>query len=215
MTLYSTAKYYSSEALLNLGKVDAAVVGFEYLIKNFKWSAFRDKSLYRAGLIYFNKNQYSDSRDKLKTLLAEYPGSEFSGTSFYWVGESYTRENNLEEAISFLSDAAEDKRNNRFLDYTLYSLASVYEKKEDYERAVKYYDQLLSYHRDSPLMASARIRIGVCYFKLKDYQSSILELNNPQLSNISPDLYSESLYLLANSYYRLRSMLMLKTPIKK
>ena len=47
-------------------------------------------------------------------------------------------------------------------------------------------------------------RIGVCYFKLKDYHSSILELNNPSLSNLPEGLYSESLYLLANSYYRVQ-----------
>src|ERR1039457_939050 len=42
----------------------------------------------------------------------------------------------------------------------------------------------------------------MCYFKLKDYQSSIIELNNPVLAGLPADLYSESLYLLANSYYR-------------
>jgi len=200
--MYSTAKFYQAEALLSLRKLDASAQGFEYIVRNFEWSAFRDKALYKAGLIYFNQVKYPDSRKNLKQLLDEYPESEFSGAALYWMGESYSRENNLEEAITFLTDAVQDKRNNKFLDYTLYTLASVYEKLEDYEGAVKYYDQLLSYHRESPLVSSARIRIGMCYFKLKDYQSSILELNNPQLSHISPDLYSESLYLLANSYYK-------------
>lgn len=200
--LYSTAKYYSGEALLNLGKLDAATQDFEYVIRNFESSSFRDKALYRAGIIYFDQVKYEESRKKLKQLLEEYPESEFSGASLYWIGESYTRENNLEAAVNFLVDAIENKKNNNFLDYTLYSLASVYEKMEDYESAVRYYDQLLSYHKDTPLKVSARIRIGICYFKLKDYQSSILELNNPQINDLSPDLYSESLTLLANSYYR-------------
>lgn len=201
--LYSTAKFYSADALLNLGKLDAASQGFEYIIRNFEGSAFRDKALYKAGLIYFDQVKFDLSRSKLKQLIAEYPESEYSGASLYWIGESYTRENNLEDAVNFLIEAINNKKNNKFLDYTLYSLASVYEQMGDYEAAVKYYDQLLSYHKDTPLMVSARIRIGMCYFKLKDYQSSILELNNPKINNLSPDLYSESLTLLANSYYRI------------
>ncbi len=81
-------------------------------------------------------------------------------------------------------------------------MASAYEKIGDYKNAVKYYDQLLSYHSNSPLVSSAHIRIGISYFKLKEYQSSILELKNPELASISPELYSQSIYLLANSYYR-------------
>ncbi len=62
---------------------------------------------------------------------------------------------------------------------------------------------MLTYHKNSTLATSAQIRIGICYFKLKDYQSSILELKNPSLTNLSDDMYSESIYLLATSYYRI------------
>src|SRR5690606_38751757 len=87
-------------------------------------------------------------------------------------------------------------------DYSLYALANAYEKTEDYNNAVKYYDQLLTYHKNSTLATSAQIRIGICYFKLKDYQSSIVELKSPRLTNLSDEMYSESIYLLATSYYR-------------
>ena len=96
------------------------------------------------------------------------------------------------------------EQNNKFVDYTIYNLASIYEKSGDYKNAVKYYDNLLSYHSDSPLTGAAHIRIGVCYFKLKDYDSSVLELNDPVLKELPDSVYSESLYLLANSYYRLK-----------
>ena len=202
--LYATAEYFSSMALLKTGNIEAAAVRFEYLIKNFEWSNFRDKSLYELGIIYYDQKNYASSRLNFKKLLDEYPESEYSGSALYWTGESYSKEDKLEDAINLLLQAIQDKKNNKFIDYTIYTLASVYEKIEDYESAVQYYDQLISYHKDSPLVNSARIRIGVCYFKLKDYQSSIIELNNPALSSLPVDLYSESLYLLANSYYRVQ-----------
>ncbi|MCU0343201.1 MAG: tetratricopeptide repeat protein [Ignavibacterium sp.] len=200
--VYATAKYYSAESLLKLGRKDEAAIGFEYLVKTYFWSNFRDKALYNLGLIYYSTGKYELSRSKLKILLNDYPESEFYGNGLYWVGESYSTENKPEEAIKFLEEAVADKRNKKYADYSLYALATAYEKTGDYNNAVKYYDQLLTYHKNSPLATSAQIRIGICYFKLKDYQSSIVELKSPKLTNLSEDLYAESIYLLATSYYR-------------
>ncbi len=47
--LYSSAKYYQSDAYLNLGIFNSALVGFNYLVDNYVWSNFRDKSLYKLG----------------------------------------------------------------------------------------------------------------------------------------------------------------------
>ena len=201
---FAAAKYYYSDALLSLGEKSAAAAGFEFIVNNFDWSAFRYKSLYKLGIIYFGEEKYDESRKNLKQLLDEYPETEHTGSALYWIGESYTKQNRLQDAITFLEEAVNNKRNNKYIDYTIYTLANAYEKTGDYEKAVHYYDQLLSYHSESPLALSAQIRIGVCYFKLKDYQSSILELNNPTLTNLPPDTYAESLYLLANSYYRVQ-----------
>lgn len=202
--LYAATWYYSADALLKMGKKDEAATGFEFIVNNIIWSNFREESLYNLGLIYIDQERYSESRTRLIKLLDEYEQSECTGTAFYWIGESYSRENRLQDAIDFLERAVSDTKNNRYKDYSIYALATVYEKTKDYESAVKYYDQLLSYYPGSELAVPAHIRIGICYFYLKDYQSSILELNNPVLSNLPEDLYSEGLYLLANSYYRIQ-----------
>lgn len=202
--VYATAKYYSADALLKLGRMNEAAIGFEYLTENFVWSNYRFKALYNLGLIYYDSRKFELSRERFKQLLHDYPESEFTGSALYWIGESYSEQNNLEDAIIFLENAVSDKQNNKFADYSIYTLATVYEKTGDYENAVKNYDRLLTEHRNSPLAVSAQIRIGICYFKLKDYQSSILELKNPVLSNLPEELYSESLYLLALSNYRVQ-----------
>jgi TolA-binding protein len=200
--LYATAKFYSANALLQLGEFDASASEFEYLVNNFEWSSFREEALYKLGMLYFDSGEFSKSRTRLETLLKEYPETEHTGSALYWIGESYAAQNRNEDAIDFLKDAVSKRGNNKYIDYSIFTLASAYEKTGDYENAVKYYDQLLSYHKNSPLAVSAQIRIGICYFKLKDYQSSILELSSPMLSNLPPELFAESLYLLANSYYR-------------
>ncbi|HUX60436.1 MAG TPA: tetratricopeptide repeat protein, partial [Ignavibacteriaceae bacterium] len=201
--LYSTAKYYSANALLKMGENNAAAAGFEYLVNYFRWSNYRDKALFKLGLIYFDLGQYSQSMARLKTLISDYPSSNYAGQCYYWIGEDYSKQNNLEDAITFLKEAIKNNPSNKYIDYSIYTLANIYEKTGDYNNAIKYYDNLLSYHSDSPLANAAHIRIGICYFKVKDYDSATLELNNPVIKSLPDNEYSEDLYLLANSYYRL------------
>lgn len=200
--IFAASKFKSANALIKLGQKGKAAAELEYIINHIVWSNFREEAYYNLGLIYFELKKYSFARKRFSSLLREFGRGKYPGSAMYWIGESYSAENKLDEAIEFLNRAIKDKESNSFKDYTIFTLANVYEKKGDYKNAVRLYDELLSYHRNSPLIVSAQIRIGICYFYLKDYQSSILELNNPLLDGLPDDLYAESLYLLANSYYR-------------
>lgn len=202
--IYASAKYYAADALLKLGEKESAAAEFEYIVNHIIWSNFREEALYHLGLIYFDMQKYATARARFNTMLKEFPEGKYSGSAMYWIGESFAEEGKLDDAVEFLQNAIKDKTTNDYRDYSIYALASVYERKGEYENAVKNYDELLSYYRTSPLLVSAQIRIGFCYFFLKDYQASILELNNPILDNLPDNLYSESLFLLANSHYRVK-----------
>lgn len=202
--IYSIAKYYSGESLLSLGEVHAASERFEFLANNFKWSSFRDISLYKLGLIYFDTKKFELSRQRLTVLINDYPSSQYFGPALYWIGESYVEEGNMDEAVKFLEDAVTKRRANKYIDYSIYSLANVYERKGNYSKAVSYYDQLLSFYKDSKFAAASQFRIGYCYFKLSDYQSAVVELSNPVISSLDPSTHAEALYVLANSHYRLK-----------
>ena len=201
--MYSTAKYYSGESLLNLGEKHAAKERFEFLVNNYKWSTFRDAALYKLGLIYFDTKKFEQSRDRLNILINNYPTSQYFGPALYWIGESYVEEGGIDVAIKYLEDAVAKRKSNKYIDYSIYTLANVYERKGEYQKAVEYYDQLLSFHKESKFAPIAQFRIGYCYFQLKEYQSAILELNNPTIESLPTDIHSEALYLLANSHYRL------------
>jgi TolA-binding protein len=200
--LYASARFYSANSLLKMGKKNESAAGFEFIVNNIVWSKFREESLYTLGLIYFDIRRFALCRKNHLMLIYQYPGSDYVGPAMYWIGESYAAERKPDEAIDFLKQAIEDKSSHGFRDYSLYALASVYEKTKDYNNAVNYYDQLLTYHPNSPLALQAQVRIGVCYFYLKEYQTSILELNNPVLKNLPDENLAEALYLLANSHYR-------------
>jgi len=200
--LLASAIFYQGESFSNSGQYDEAITSYAYLINNFTMSNFRDKSTYKTGLLYYEKQAYVRARELFLQLNKEYPSSEFYGSTLYWIGETYAGQNNIEEAVNYFKEAISYKQTNKFIDNSIYSLARTYEEIGDYSNAVTYYDELLSYYRESPLSSQAQIRIGICYFKLKEYDSSILELSNPIVKKLPVEKQTEALYLLANSHYR-------------
>lgn len=201
--LISTAKYYSAASLFNLNQIEGCIAEYEDFINKYKYSNFRTKALYELGTIYFEHERYVKSREKLLTLLREYPTGEYSGSSYYWIGKSYYKEKNLIDAEQYLKESI-TKKNNNFLDYSLYTLANLYEDKNDYKNAVNYYDELLAYHHNSSLAPLAQMRVGACYFKMNEYDKAILELSDPLIADLPTDLSDEAQYLLANSFFRLK-----------
>lgn len=200
--LNASAQYYTAECLYKLGDYPGAVFEFEKEITYHQLSNFREESLYKLGLIYYNLKQYQKSRERLSTLISTYPENEHYGSALYWIGEAYTVEQKYDEAIEFFNQAIQQKRNNSFLDYSVYTLATIYEKKKEYKKAVEFYDMLLSYYKNSTLAPTAQIRIGYCYYKLKEYENSIIELSSPTVKSLSSEKKGEALYMLGNSYFR-------------
>ncbi|MBI2418499.1 MAG: tetratricopeptide repeat protein [Ignavibacteriales bacterium] len=200
--LAASAQYYAADCLYRIGDNSGAVFEFEKVVKFHQLSNFREESLYKLGLLYFNLAQYEKCRSRLAILIDTYPENEHYGAALYWLGEAFTVEQKYDEARAFFEQAIQNKRNNKFLDYSIYTLASIYEKTGDYKKAVEFYDLLLSYYKSSSLVSSAQIRIGYCYFKMKEYESSIIELSNPVIQSLPEAKQAEALYMLGNSLFR-------------
>ncbi len=202
--LISAVEFYSAECLYNLQQLNGAASAYENFSYKYRLSDFRKTALYRLGTIYLIQKDFSKCREKLITLLNDYPNSEHTGNAYYWVGESFAGQNKYLEAQEFLLEAISSKRNNEYLDYTIFTLASVYERTKNYQKAVNYYDEILAFHRESELASYAQFRIGVCYFNLKEYDSVILELSDPLITKLPSESQSEAEYYLANAFFRLR-----------
>jgi len=200
--LLASCIFYQGESFSNSGQYDEAIISYNTLINNYAFTNFRDKAMFKTGLLYYEKGEYAASQKMFQLLNKDYPANEFYGSALYWIGETYSRQSNIEEAINAFKEAISYKSNNKFIDNTIYSLARTYEGLGDFTNAVMYYDELLSYYKESPLSSQAQIRIGICYFKLKEYDSSILELSNPIVKQLPLEKQTEALYLLANSHYR-------------
>ena len=198
----AAAQFYAADCMNQLQDYESAIFEYERVVTLYRLSNFREEALYKLGLLYYRIKSYARSRDRMATLIDDYPNNEHYGSALYWIGEAFTIEGAYDDAILFFQKAISEKRNNNYLDYSIYTLAGIYEKTSDYKKAVEFYDMLLTYYKNSPLYASAQIRIGYCYFRLKDYENSIIELSNPVVESLSAEKKAEALYMLGNSYFR-------------
>ncbi|PID59806.1 MAG: hypothetical protein CR986_04490 [Ignavibacteriae bacterium] len=202
--LLSSAEFYIGESLVGLNQKDGAITQFENFISEYPTSNFIDLVLYRLGNLYFEKEQYSKSRESLIKLVIKFPNSEYSGSAYYLIGQSFIKENNLNEAETFFKSAVDSPRNNKFNVNSIYALANLYESKNDYKKAVYYYDKLLGYYGNSKLAPLVQMRIGICYYYLEEYESAILELSDPLILQLSKTKQNEADFILANAYYEIR-----------
>jgi TolA-binding protein len=204
VAIMSSARYYIAECLMSMQQNDAAINAYEDFLNSYSWSNFREQSLYKLAGLYFEKKEYSKSREKYKELIERFPDSRYMGAALFFTGETYTYENNINEAINFFRESITNKKKNKFTDISTYSLANLYEKTGDYRNAVANYDSLLAYFKNSSLAPASQVRIGLCYFLLKAYDNSILELTDPLIDELPEEQVTEAKYILANSYYRVK-----------
>ena len=202
--LFSSAKYYMAECLTKMNQINGAIAIFEDFTKNYKFSSLRASALYNLGTLYYEKAEYRNRRKQLLILIRDYPNSKFVGSSYFFIGDSYLKQTMYYDAEENLGLAVSNATTNNYVPNCIYSLGSLYEFQYNYSKAISYYDELLTYHQSSKLAPLAQLRIGVAYFQLKDYDNAILELSNPLITALPRKEQTEALFLLANSYVRLK-----------
>lgn len=57
------------------------------------------KDAYMAGYQVFKEGKTAEAREKLTSLLKDYPGNEYSDNARFWIAESYYKDKQYEDAI--------------------------------------------------------------------------------------------------------------------
>ncbi len=199
--LYASAKFYSSEALFNLGQYGGAMSGYEYLVNKFEYTSFRPLALYKLSLIYIYNGQIEKARVKLMTFARNYPGNSNYGSVLFFTGETYRYEKNYTDALYYYEQAKTNRATNRYKIETLFYIGECYEYTGKYADAANTYEEILNNYPDNPFSLSAQIKLGVSYFKAGEYEKAILELMGPDFQNLPPDKKKESTLILASSLF--------------
>ena len=199
--LYASAKFYSSEALFNLGQYGGAMSGYEYLVNKFEYTSFRAVALYKLSLIYIYNGQIDKARVRLMTFARNYPGNNNYGSVLFYIGETYRYEKNYTDALYYYEQAKSNRNSNKYRIETLFYIGECYEYTGKFSDAANTYEEILNNYPDNPFSLSAQIKLGVSYFKAGEYEKAILELMGPDFQNLPPEKKKESTLILASSLF--------------
>lgn len=199
--LYASAKFYSSEALYNLGQYGGAMAGYEYLVNKFQYSSFRPLALYKLSLIYIYKGLIEQARVRLMTFARNYQGMSNYGSVLFYIGETYRYEKDYTNALYYYEQARANRQTNRYRVETMFYIGECYEYTNDFARAAEIYESILNDFPDNPFSLSAQIKLGVSYFKAGEYEKAILELMGPDFQNLPEEKKREATLILASSLF--------------
>ncbi len=199
--LYASAKFYSSEALYNLGQYGGAMAGYEYLVNKFQYSSFRPLALYKLALIYIYKGLIEQARVRLMTFARNYQGMSNYGSVLFYIGETYRYEKDYTNALYYYEQARANRPTNKYRVETLFYIGECYEYTNDFARAAEIYESILNDFPDNPFSLSAQIKLGVSYFKAGEYEKAIIELMGPDFQNLPEEKKKEATLILASSLF--------------
>ncbi len=199
--LYASAKFYSSEALFNLGQYGGAMAGYEYLVNKFQYSSFRPIALYKLSLIYIYNGQIEKARVRLMTFARNYQGVSNYGSVLFYIGETYRYEKDYTNALYYYEQARINRPTNTYRVETMFYIGECHEMLGDYTKASEVYESILNDFPDNPFSLSAQIKLGVSYFKAGEYEKAILELMGPDFQNLPDEKKKEATLILASSLF--------------
>lgn len=76
--LTDNALYWQAESYFKLNQMDNALKYYQLLFRYFPFSNKADYALYKIGMIYYNRKEYSRAFPAFSRLAADYPGSDLN-----------------------------------------------------------------------------------------------------------------------------------------
>ena len=186
----------NKKAFIGQGESLQGMAQFEKALRSFLNAAILDPSdaepLYKAGLLYYEKEQYNEAITQLKRAQKI---NEFYPRINYKIGQSYFMMGQLELALQY---SMEERKNNPNIADSYLLAAEVYSSTKQFVKCANEYQQAIKLR---PQGSELYIKIARCYRQSgnPDVAESMLNIAASQESG-NPDIYKEQ-----GALYEIRS----------
>ncbi|MCK9229208.1 MAG: tetratricopeptide repeat protein [Syntrophales bacterium] len=162
--LYAEA-YGSYESLLETvserSRLEAAVEGYEKLLREYPASNAALTASYNLGNLYYSLEAYDNSISAYGRYLEKAPrGSVLRPLSWYGLGYAMEARGDYPGALESFQKAHEGSSGIHFKAINYSNMARMYEKMSDREKALQYYEKVIDVDSDVILAGLARNRIA-------------------------------------------------------
>jgi len=118
------------------------------------------KDIYMAGYQAFKDGKTGEAREKLASVVKDYPDNEYSDNARFWIAESYYKDGNYEDAILAYEELLKkNPKSAKVPDALLKQGLSFYSLKDEKTGKI-ILDKLIQDYPDSDQAATAKKKIG-------------------------------------------------------
>jgi tetratricopeptide (TPR) repeat protein len=140
-------KYFATDSFRVALEGDGSYLGFEEIIKEYKWTKTANLAKAYAGISYFKLGDYENALKYLKEFDAD--DEIVSPTVSGLIGDCYVELGDVNKAITLFEKAAKDADNSLISPVFLKKAAIAYESQGNYDKAVENYTIIRDKYFDS------------------------------------------------------------------
>ena len=130
------------------------------------------KTLYRAGMCYFNLRNYSAAKEYLLSSYKKSPSGTFADDNLYFLGRIDTNLDMDDSAIERYALLLEKFPSSNYADDALYRTGRIYFFINDFDNARKYFKRIVNEYPGGDKLPDAYWELGWIEYKLEDFTSA-------------------------------------------
>jgi tol-pal system protein YbgF len=118
------------------------------------------KDIYMAGYQAYKEGKTVEAREKLSSVLKDYPGNEYSDNARFWIAESFYKDGNYEDAILAYEEIFKKNPKSDKVPSALLKQGLAFYELKDAKTGKIILDKLIETYPDSEQAKAARKKIG-------------------------------------------------------
>jgi soluble lytic murein transglycosylase len=163
----------------------------------------KSRTVFRAGMAYYNLREYSTARDYLKRSYDEFPGARLAPDSLYFLGRALTNTGESETAVDTYLKLVERYPASNLADDALYRIGRIYFTQQDMEKAMEYLHLAVERYPQSDIISDIYWELGWMQYSLGRYGDSLKTFDLMSSSFRGSQLAEISLFWKAKSQQKL------------
>jgi soluble lytic murein transglycosylase len=168
--------YSRGQIFYDLYLYDSALAEYTIILDRAKSKAIDEnlhmKTLYRAGMCYFNVRNYSAAKEYLLSSYKKSPSGTFADDNLYFLGRIDTNLDMDDSAIERYALLLEKFPSSNYADDALYRTGRIYFFIDDFDNARKYFKRIVNEYPGGDKLPDAYWELGWIEYKLEDFTSA-------------------------------------------
>ena len=165
----------------------------------------RANALFELGLNQVELEKWDDSIGTFKQLISEFPGSPKLDRFYYELAWAYNSKSEKEKGLEYFTKLTNEKPDSPLAGESNFHVGTSAYDAGKYDDAVKSYTACLSSKAEEHVREKAAYKLAWAHYKQDQFQPALKAFTTQTDSFPEGDLYSDGLFMVAESQFRLKN----------